>query len=174
MRFCNTPQTDCGGGRRGNSATVRVLRCSWNRDPARIAAASQGATQSLRVQKTPACWNMRAGIAVGSLYGNGQFPKVPHLLLRRFDVLGKSDFPLVGSLSRRYCWEKPHQSARKEYAASPARVKFPDGNAQQRMRATCRVCRSGTQLFSAAHACDFKVANGLVVLYKYVPRRQRV
>ena len=124
--------------------------------------------------KTSACWNRYAGIAVGSLYGNGQFPKVPHLLLRRFDVLGKSDFPLVGSLSCLYYWEKPHQSARKEYAASPARVKFPDGNAQQRMRATCRVCRSGTQLFSAAHACDFKVANGLVVLYKYVPRRQRV
>ena len=159
---------------RGGSTTVQLLRCSWNCGSARIAAASQGATQSLRVQKTPACWNMRAGIAVGSLYGNGQFPKVPHLLLRRFDVLGKSDFPLVGSLSCLYYWEKPHQSARKEYAASPARVKFPDGNAQQRMRATCRVCRSGTQLFSAAHACDFKVANGLVVLYKYVPRRQRV
>ena len=174
MRFCNTPQTDCGGGRRGNSATVRVLRCSWNCGSARItAAASRGDAESAG-SKTSACWNRYAGIAVGSLYGNGQFPKVPHVLLRRFNVLGKSDFPLVGSLSRRYCWENAHQSARKEYAASPARVKFPDGNAQQRMRATCRVCRSGTQLFSAAHACDFKVANGLVVLYKYVPRRQRV
>ena len=47
MRFCNTPQTDCGGGRRGDSATVRVLRCSWNRDPARIAAAeSRGDAES--------------------------------------------------------------------------------------------------------------------------------
>ena len=40
--------------------------------------------------------------------------------------LGKSDFPLVGSLSRRYCRGKPHQPARKECAAPPARVKFYD------------------------------------------------
>ena len=40
--------------------------------------------------------------------------------------LGKSDFPLVGSLSRRYCREKPHRPARKECAAPPARVKFYD------------------------------------------------
>ena len=40
--------------------------------------------------------------------------------------LGKSDFPLVGSLSRRYCREKTHQPARKECAAPPARVKFYD------------------------------------------------
>ena len=112
MRFCNTPQTDCGGGRRGNSATVRVLRCSWNCGSARItAAASRGDAESAG-SKTSACWNRYAGIAVGSLYGNGQFPKVPHLLLQRFDVLGKSDFPLVGSLSCLYYWEKPHQPAR--------------------------------------------------------------
>ena len=185
MRFCNTPQTDCGGGRRGGSATVRVLRCSWNRDPARITVAASrsdaesadsknfrlleqvrrnSSGQSIRERavsessastsaafrcfgkirlssrrlpfvpillgkaasartrrlrnragsamfleprsdadsggesrgdaesagsKTSACWNRYAGIAVGSLYGNGQFPKVPHLLLRRFDVLKK-------------------------------------------------------------------------------------
>ena len=89
MRFCNTPQTDCGGGRRGNSATVRVLRCSWNCGSARItAAASRGDAESAG-SKTSACWNRYAGIAVGSLYGNGQFPKVPHVLLRRFDVLKK-------------------------------------------------------------------------------------
>ena len=252
---------------------MQLLRCSWNCGSARIAAASQGATQSLRVQKTPTCWNMRAGIAVGSLYGNGQFPKVPHLLLRRFDVLKKirlssrrlpfapillgkctsvrtrrlrnragsamflepqsgadsgggvkgrrrvcgfKNFRLLEQVRRNSsgqsvseravsessastsaafrCFEKnptflssapfradiagkmrisPHAKSAL-CAAPPARVKFPDGNAQQRMRATCRVCRSGTQLFSAAHACDFKVANGLVVLYKYVPRRQRV
>ena len=89
MRFCNTPQTDCGGGRRGDSATVRVLRCSWNCGSARItAAASRGDAESAG-SKTSACWNRYAGIAVGSLYGNGQFPKVPHVLLRRFDVLKK-------------------------------------------------------------------------------------
>ena len=111
---------------RGGSATVQVLRCSWNCGSARItAAASRGDAES-EGSKTSACWNRRAGISMGSLCRNGQFPKVPHVLLRRFDILGKSDFPLVGSLSRRYCREKPHQPARKECAAPPARVKFYD------------------------------------------------
>ncbi len=89
MRFCHTPQTDCGGGRRGDSATVWVLRCSWNCGSARIAAAESRGDAESAGSKTSACWNRYAGIAVGSLYRNGQFPKVPHLLLRRFDVLKK-------------------------------------------------------------------------------------
>ena len=76
-----------------------------------MAAASRGDAES-EGSKTSACWNRRAGISMGSLCRNGQFPKVPHLLLRRFDVLGKSDFPLVGSLSRRYYWENAHQPVR--------------------------------------------------------------
>ena len=127
MRFCNTPRTDLRKRearkfhKRAGSAMFLELR---------FGADSCGGVKGRRGvcgSKTPACWNRRAGVVVGILYRNG-FPKVPHVLLRSFDVLGKSvlssrRLPFVPIV-----WKKSaHQSVRKERAAPAVHVNFPDG-----------------------------------------------
>ena len=157
MRFCNTPRTNLRKRearkfhKRAGSAMFLELR--FGADSCGGVKGQRGVCGS----KTPACWNRRTGVVVGILYRNG-FPKVPHVLLRRFDVLGKSDFPLVGSLSRRYCWENAHQSARKECAVRCAASACEIFRRKRAIThaAACRVRRLDTQLFPAAHAGDFK------------------
>ena len=160
MRFCHTPQTDCGGGRRGDSATVRVLRCSWNYGPARIAAAaSRGDAESADSKNSHLLEHARRD-------SRGQ--SVPERAVSESSASTSAAFRCSGKIrlsSRRLpfapillgkCASVRAQRVRcADGACEIFRRKCPTAHA-----ATCRVRRSDTQLFPAAHAGDFKGRTG--------------
>ena len=174
MRFCNTPQTDCGGGRRGDSATVRVLRCSWNCGSARIAAAeSRGDAESASPKNSRLLEQVRR---------NSSGQSVSERVVSESSASTSAAFRYFGKI---------RLSSRRLPFAPILLGKAASARAQ-RVRCVASACEISRRKRPTAHAGNMSSlsigytalsrracgrlqrANGLVARYKYALRRQRV
>ena len=145
---------------RGGSATVRVLRCSWNRDPARITvAASRSDAESADSKNFRLLEQVRRNSSGQSIRERAvsESSASTSAAFRCFGKIRLSSrrLPFAPILPGKAASARAQRVRCAASACEVLRLKRPTAHA-----AVCRVRRSDTPPFPAAHAGDFKGRTG--------------